>query len=566
MDKKQIEELQRLMAIKKADRTEAQQKRFDELFALAEEKGVDLSKLTAADDADTPEPGDGLSEEEVKKLVADGVSTGLKNLGIDAESIKQIQDKLDAKSNVTADDIQATLKEVLGKGANLSEDGLKKLVEDAAAKAAQGGLSKDQLEEMFKGFKEDLRTESKHLFPVQGQDHFPIEHRSGNLSVGQKQLLNIMLGSVSEEVLENVGKARPKGINDGISKDQLERAQAAGRKGLDALRSEVRYGKALTSTGSGSGDELVPSDLSSDLHMRLYLESQVAAEMVASEVNMPTNPFTFPLVTTRPTFKVGSENPGSDPAESSPGTGNIVFNAAKLIGMTNYSYEADEDSIIAILPMVTEQLAAGAAQALEQALISGDTTSTHQDSDIHSATAHAAKLFKGLRKYAIAGSLDVDLSTGGISAANILALRKTLGKYGVRPSDLMLIFGVNGYNDVIGLSETLTAEKVGSNAARILTGEAPSIYGIRIVVSSEMREDVNANGVYDGTTVTKGTFALVHKPSWMLGVKRGFMVEVDVDKKRQINSIVASFRRDFKPIETPSSSVPIVALGYNYNA
>ncbi len=99
-----------------------------------------------------------------------------------------------------------------------------------------------------------------------------------------------------------------------------------------------------------------------------------------------------------------------------------------------------------------------------------------------------------------------------------------------------------------------------------MTGTADSIFGIRIVTSSQIREDLNASGVYDGTTVTKGSLLLVHKPSWLVGSRRGFTVEVETFKKRQINSVIASFRRAFTPKETPSVALPSVVLGYNYNS
>jgi hypothetical protein len=193
--------------------------------------------------------------------------------------------------------------------------------------------------------------------------------------------------------------------------------------------------------------------------------------------------------------------------------------------------------------MLLENMSSGAADALEGAIINGDITATHQDSDIHAVAGHHAKLFRGLRKHCIAGVSRL-ITTGGLSAANIAAMRKQMGKYGIRPRDLMLVVGPAGYNKIVTLDETLTFEKVGNTAAaRILTGEAASIYGIRIVVSSQVREDLNATGVYDGTTTTNGSALLVHRPSWLQGVRRGFTVEVDVDKKRQINSVIASFRR-----------------------
>ena len=49
-------------------------------------------------------------------------------------------------------------------------------------------------------------------------------------------------------------------------------------------------------------------------------------------------------------------------------------------------------------------------------------------------------------------------------------------------------------------------------------------------------------------------------------MRRQFLVEVFVDKLQQLNQVIASFRRDFIPRETPSTTLPAVWLGYNYNA
>ncbi len=554
MDPKKVKRLQALLEIKEADRSEEEQAEFK---ALSEE----AAKCACQNQPD-PDSDEGMTEDDVKKIVSEGIATGLKEIGIEADTISNIQKSLDGKEGLSKDDIQAALKEHIGESANIDIDALKKSIEEAGKSNA--GISQEQLDETLKKFGEEFRKETKHAFPDPNESYMPIESRAGNLTVAEKQLLNIMHGSAAAP--ENGEDDRPKTMNDGIPADVLKRAQERGDRRMKSLRLEASRGKTLTSTGSGTGDELVDADLSNALQVRLYLESQLASMMMSSEVDMPTNPFNLPLLTSRPSFYVGSEAPGSDPTASDPGTADVTFTAAKLIGMTNYSYEVDEDAIIAILPMVQERLGSAAADALEGALINGDTAATHQDSDIHAVSGHHAKLFNGLRKLSLAiSALKVDVSTGGISASNIKAVRKALGKYGVKPKDLMLIFGTSGYQDVIGLDETLTMEKVGNNA-RILTGEAPQIYGIPIVVSSQCREDLNASGVYDGTTTTKGSFLMVHKPSWMLGVRRGFTVEVDVDKKRQINSIVASFRRDFQPQETPAAAVQNVAIAYNYNA
>lgn len=560
------EEKARLKALLlKADRTDGENTELESLKALAVKAEYRYDEKSGDEIADEP-----MTPEDVKTLVTEGVSGVMTDLGLDADTVAKIKASIEKGGEVvTAESIKSAIKDAVGGQVDTKQ--LSALIE---SKLPKNAVTMDSVKSLFDDFKkefaENTRRQSKMLFGSEG--HAPIESRGGNLSVAQKQLLNICLMQAPEEALRNSdggrGIARPKSMNDGIGSDILREAEFAGVKYLNGLRK-----KALTTGGTGTGAEFIPTDLSSDLQARMYLASELATTFIANEVQMPTNPFAFPLSTTRPTFRKGSENPGSDPDDSDAGTGDITLTAAKLIGICNYSYEADEDSIIAILPFLQDQMGQAAADALEQAIVNGDTTATHMDSDTHAVGATAAqKLFKGLRKLSLIGtavdssSVAVDFSTGGVSAANIRALRKKMLRWGVKPSDLRLIVGVNGYNDIVGLDETMTAEKVGPNAARILTGIATQIFGIPIIVSSAVREDLNATGVYDGSTTTKGSMHLVHLPSWLMGVRRGFLVETEVDRKQQVNSVIGSFRRAFQPIETPSLTMPIVATGYNWTA
>ena len=510
---------------------------------------------------------DGMTSDEVKILVADSVSKALGDIGLDSAGVKAIKTQLEGIETVDAEAIKTAVKSVMG-GDGLSAEAIQKAITDNLPKdtATVEGV-KTLLTEFKTEIVEATRRKSKMVFE---DTHTPIETRGGNLTVGQKQLLNICMLSAPQTALDasdgGHGVKRPTGMNDGITEDQLKRAQSNGQRSAKMVRDEVRYGqKVLTTGGSGTGLELVNTDLSSDLQTRLYLASTLAAQLVASEVQMPSNPFRFPLSTTRVTFYKGTEGTAAD--ASTPGTSNITLDAEKLIGIAHYTYEADEDSIIAILPFLQQNMGDSAAAALEDAFINGDTTATHMDADTEAAGAAAHQtIFKGLRKYAIAGAIQSSFASGGISAANISALRKMMGKYGIKPSDLFILVGPSGYNDIISLEQTLTAEKAGPNAARILTGVAPSLYGMPIITSEVVRETLNASGVYDGNTITKGSLLIVHRPSWIVGVRRGFTVETDVDKSAQVNKVIASFRRAFMPMETPSTSLPMVALGYNYDA
>ena len=56
---------------------------------------------------------------------------------------------------------------------------------------------------------------------------------------------------------------------------------------------------------------------------------------------------------------------------------------------------------------------------------------------------------------------------------------------------------------------------------------------------------------------------MVYKPPFTVGVRRDFTVETDRDIQSQSNKVVASFRRDFQPLETVSASVTPIAWGQN---
>lgn len=549
-----------------ANLTDDEKNELQDLEAKAAEAKEDIDfivKNFAPDEEQEGASEDGeaaLTDEELTATIKAAVAAALDEKGDKSteQIVKTITEKLGSLGgkSITAKEVE----EIVSKNAADPE----KIVSAIKGALPNNGVTLADLKKCFEDLASSIKQPRQTQFPEDNDMRIPFEHRSGNLTVAEKQLLNICLMNVSEDAkartIEKGGRI-PTSVDDGIPKDLMAKAREKG-EGLVKRLSGKHGSKTITTGGIGSGAELIPVDLSSNLLARLYLESQLANELLANQVDMPTDPFKYPMTTTRPSYYVGAEAPGTDPTGSNPGTKNVTLDAKKLIGMSDYSYEADEDAIVAVLDMLFNGLAQGAAASFEGALIEGDDSATHQHADYHAIANHHTKLFKGFRKYALAGGITVDFSMGNISNTNIKALRKKMGKYGIRPRDLIIVAGPQAYNDLVGLDETLTFEKVGnSQATRILTGEADSIYGIRIIVSGEMREDLNSAGVYDGSSAAKGGLLMIHKPSWIVGARRGFMVEVETDKKQQVNYVIGSFRRAFTPTETPSTSLPVVALG-----
>lgn len=479
---------------------------------------------------------------------------------VKAALIEQIGDL--AKNQLTEDGVKKVVAEAikaanLEDAENLDEASVKKIAEAALTKCLKGikmpskfRRNPDDARRGGNGDTDNDPNSDANLFSESERKSFgmiemPTGLSKGNLPLHMKQLANCLLRKPENQDIPESMLRKGKALDDAFF-----------------TRLQIDGVKALTSTGSGTGAEWVPRNLSAELYRRLYLASQVAQSMMAREIQMPTQPYDLPFSTTRPTFYLNSVQ-NREPKASTPGSAKPTLDAKKLIALVQYSYEANEDAIIPILPLIETLLGEAAAAAYESALINGDTTATHQDNDV-TDPEDTRKAWNGFRKLAIAAGLTLDLATGGITRANILALKKVLRKWGVMPSDLMFICPPRTHSDFMGIDDVVTLYAHGAGATHIV-GQLPSYYGIDITVSEQAREDLNASGVYDNSVTTKGGLLLVNKAQFATGVRREFTIEVDRNIKSQTNDIVASFRKAFVPLDTPSSTVRTVAYGINYN-
>lgn len=313
--------------------------------------------------------------------------------------------------------------------------------------------------------------------------------------------------------------------------------------------------KTLGTDVVGEGAEWVPEGFSATLIEEVRLALRVAA--LHGRVDMPRNPFIIPGHNRAVTARLVGE--GQTPSTSgSVGTRQIMLNAKKLMAWIPFPYELDEDSAIAILPVVRQDLVNALADAQETATINGDTATTHQDADVTDAD-DPRKAWDGYRKLSVG---DIDLATFNIQA--LRQIRKAMGKYGVQPSRLAWVTSVSGYMAMMGTSEVLTLDKYGDKAT-VLTGELGKLDGIPIIVSEFVREDLNASGVYDGVTTDRTEILLVYRPGFVYGDRRQVLVETDRQIKAQTVDVVTSQRLDFQA-RYDTSTEPIVARGINLTA
>jgi HK97 family phage major capsid protein len=324
--------------------------------------------------------------------------------------------------------------------------------------------------------------------------------------------------------------------------------------------------KALDTATSGEGAEWIPTGFSSRLIDRIDLQLVVAP--IFPRFTMPTNPFTIPVEGGHATPYLVAENTGdtgqTKVTVSTPGTQNVTLDARTIGARTLASYEIEEDSIIPILPFMQRKLTLAIARGIDDALVNGDTAGTHQDSDVTGATDRR-KAWDGLRKLTLTAAKQ-DLST--FTVENIRNIRSKMGKYAANPADNSWIVGVQGHILLLSLKDSannpvvITMDKLGSMAT-ILTGMIGSLDGSPVLISEFMREDVNASGVYDGSTTDKKLLALVNRPSFTIGDRRRVLVETDRDIEEQQHKIVASWRGDFESY-FDTTTEKVVGQGNNF--
>lgn len=425
-----------------------------------------------------------------------------------------------------------------------------KEVTDKVEKLQKDSNEKPTVEAMIKEALAKQKTVRKSLF------EFPIEVGGRRVSL-EKRLIATPTNDMDRElqmlnddiyVASTILKVHP---------TQLKMWQE-----FQAGSSELK--KALDTATAGEGAEWIPTGFSASLIDLVRLQLKVSS--LFRRVTMPTNPYKFPIVSADATGYLQSEAIHDEAAKlraSTPATTNLELSAVKLAARMLFSEEISEDSIVPIMPWLRDQIVLALATAEEKALVNGDTTATHMDSNV-TAAYDCQKAWDGLRDIEASGGASVDIGTFNLD--NLRSVRKAMGKYGVDPSKLAWIIGISGYIQLLNLKDSgsnqvvTTVDKYGPNAT-IHTGELGRIDGSPLIVSEYIYENLNASGVYDGVTATKTIMLLVYYPAFIVGDRRKVTVKTAADIETDQQILVATQRLDFHPFYAVTEKM--IGMAYN---
>ncbi|AZV02021.1 major capsid protein [Aeromonas phage Akh-2] len=152
--------------------------------------------------------------------------------------------------------------------------------------------------------------------------------------------------------------------------------------------------------------------------------------------------------------------------------GEMTFTTFKLAAKIFMTDETEEDAVLPLLPILRRHLIESHAKAIENAFMNGTGVGVPT----------------GLLKFAqtdgraVATKAKAD-GTIKVTASEISALRRKMGRYGFNVSKLTLIVSLDAYYDLLEDPEWQDVNQVGEASSVKLQGQVGRIYGMPVVVS-----------------------------------------------------------------------------------
>ena len=393
-----------------------------------------------------------------------------------------------------------------------------------------------------------------------------MDNRSANWGM---ELAPIEYLSIEKRLMEPARKDDDVAIQLQEFNDDIYLLTKAAQQPLSQLRSYETYkkqwselAKALNISTAGQGAEWMPTGFSSQMIEFTEIEARVA--QIFETFPMPTSPYTPPVLLNDGTAYKGGQDTSDDPAmitASTPGTSNLTFTAVPIVANYPIMDDAQEDAIVPLLSVMKRSIARAIAKGRDDAIINGQLTAALDTGDSISDT-DVRKCWDGLR-YLTQSTLKQTGTTWSTTAGLALfrALKEDMGVYSLAPEDLAVLANANMINKFRALAEVSTDDKFGS-AATIHNGKLTHIDGSEIVPTQHVRENVNTTGIYDGTTVTKTQYLVVHKPSFKRGTRRNFTLETERVVRKQVTYLVATAREHWKAIYDTATE-PVIGWQFN---
>ncbi len=463
-------------------------------------------------------------DEEYKSFKAQFAIKGDSAKGLEAPasdaSNNQKEWKMDPK------ELEQMLAKAAADAAQRTADAIAKAQAEAAEKAAKEAAEKAAFDEKVKA-----AVAAQVSVGQSGAEKLmaEMEKRLSDESASSKKAMEDLMGELKAKQ-EEITKMQSSKMQFG-GRDQ-EAVSAADREKAVLLAKIM--GKSIESTKFGQ--EMItkagPHQASAtwELEVSLNMESEIRRKLVVAPllraINMKTNVMTIPVnpeagtATWITNAQFGTTN--SPGAAQTHQLKEITLNAYKVSTMEYMNFEEEEDSLLILLPIVRDAMVRRVARAMDKAYLMG--------------AGSGADPVKGLSIYD-ATSVVTPTNTGAATVANLRAMRKDLGAWGLDPADVTYIVSTEVYYDLLDDTLFQTMDKVGAQAT-LLTGQVGQIGNSPVLVSAEF--PTKAGGAATAST-NIGALAFA-AGNFIAGNQRGLRFDTQDLAETQRKVMVASLR------------------------
>jgi len=371
------------------------------------------------------------------------------------------------------------------------------------------------VEEVVESLKAELKEKSEEIQQIRESKRiFGERQKGGGLDAHASDLEDVWL----------LGKATGKGLNTKFAQATMEKVNA--HSGIDVSSADFEQ-TVSTNIERDIQNELVLAPLFREIAMTSatqilpILPDAGYAEFTSNAQASGSAPH-------------GNLDPRGDAYDPSNGAGIVMsertLTTKKLISQSYLGNETEEDAILPILPLIRESMIRSHARGVENAILAGD------DADGVYGTSGAT--FEGLLHLARNDSDYTQSSTAfasdSLTALQLLAARKNMGKYGLKPEDVIYVVSQTGYYQLLEDAEFQDVNLVGDQATK-LSGEIGTVFGSRVIVCDE----------FAAAATAKFHAIAVYPRNFVMPRLRGVTVESDYEVANQRRVLVASQRLGF---------------------
>lgn len=492
-----------LFSLSKAFSSDQEYKNFKEAFAT---KPMSAKGLDSASSNATPHKEWNMDKDELQKLLADTAEKAA------AEAERRLSERVaaekaaaDAKAKADAE-LEARIKTAVEARITVEKSGAEKLLEEVTKRLEdETASSKKALEELAGAIKE----KTDELAKLSGSK-MSFQDKGGNKDSNYADIEKAVL----------LGKVSGKGLTG------------------------TRYGQQLVEK-IGQHMPSATWELEVSTHMEAEVRRRLVVAPLFRTIQMNTNVMTMPVNpeaglanwVTNAQFGTTSSTGGTTATTGqNPGSGSphalkeITLNAYKVATNEYLAYEEEEDSLLVIMPIVRDAMVRRLARAVDRAYLLG--------------AGSGSDPVKGVAIYD-ATSVVVPTNTSTASVANLRALRKDLGAWGLDPSEIVFVVSTEVYYDLLDDTTFQTMNQVGPMAT-LLTGQVGTIGNTPVLVSGEF--PTKAGGA---ATASTNIGAICFAPgNFLAGNQRGLRFDTQELVETQRRVLVGSLRTGMTQVTT----------------